>query len=478
MKDEYTDGFFNVSREHGFLPIQIIKELPANYKLLVDLCNELPYIKKNNQFGILHYPNLIYEEVKKLPNLISSIDALESLHFENRIFILQTLFRYYSFLVSSYCLEPTYNSYIRNKSYEKARTVIPHNIAEPYCKVAELLGCYPWLEYHYSYGLGNFKILNYKEDYNYELEDIEAESLFCGDRDEINFIKVHILINLYTPQLINNLYDVFDGIQMNHSDLIIEALKKLNRCVHNMNEKRKLMWTNSDTGRYGAYRIFLMGSEGNDKIFGDGLLYENVNEDRVKYRGETGAQDDIIPTLDIFTGVTKFYPDTILTKYLHNLRDYRPKVIIDFFNDLEQESINLKDKIIALCGKRGLIYFLAIVNEIYLFRNGHWQFVQNYIMNNTEYNVATGGTPLNMWLPNQIKACLDCMDDILSEYSWEAKFISFETKLEVEDIQLLEKLRMEQNRKRKLLDEQLEELKKKMYDLQKIINSNDEFKDD
>jgi len=255
MKDEYTDGFFNVSREHGFVPIQIIKELPANYKLLVDLCNELPYIKKNNQFGILHYPNLIYEEVKKLPNLISSIDALESLHFENRIFILQTLFRYYSFLVSSYCLEPTYNSYIRNKSYEKARTVIPHNIAEPYCKVAELLGCYPWLEYHYSYGLGNFKILNYKEDYNYELEDIEVESLFCGDRDEINFIKVHILINLYTPQLINNLYDVFDGIQMNRSDLIIEALKKLNRCVHNMNEKRKLMWTNSDTGRYGAYRI-------------------------------------------------------------------------------------------------------------------------------------------------------------------------------------------------------------------------------
>ena len=252
----------------------------------------------------------------------------------------------------------------------------------------------------------------------------------------------------------------------------------MNTCVHNMNEKRQLMWTNSDTSRYGAYRIFLMGSVGNDKIFDDGLLYENVKEERVKYRGETGAQDDIIPTLDIFTGVIKFYPDTVLTKYLHDLRDYRPKVIIEFFNDLEKESINLKDRIFDLCGNRGLIYFLAIVNEIYLFRNGHWQFVQNYIMNNTEYNVATGGTPLNMWLPNQIKACLDCMDDILSEYSWEAKFISFETKLEVEDIQLLEKLRMEQNRKRKLLDEQLEELKKKMYDLQKIINSNDEFKDD
>ena len=34
-------------------------------------------------------------------------------------------------------------------------------------------------------------------------------------------------------------------------------------------------------------------------------------------------------------------------------------------------------------------------------------------MSNTKYNVATGGTPLNLWLPNQIKACLDKMNEIL-----------------------------------------------------------------
>ena len=476
MKDAYTDGFFNVSRENGFLPIQVVKELPSCYQSLVDLCNELPILKKDNRFGILHYPNLICDKIKELPNLLSSVDTLESLQFDNKIFILQTLFRYYSFLVSSYCLEPTYNSYIKDKTYEKARTIIPQNIAEPYCKVAELLGCYPWLEYHYSYGLGNFRLINYKEDYNYELEDVEVESLFCGDTDEINFIKVHILINLCTPYLITYLYDLFENIKMNRADSTIETLKNLNTCVHNINEKRKLMWKNSNTDRYGAYRIFLMGSEGNDKIFGEGLLYENVKEERVKYRGETGAQDDIIPTLDILTGVTQFYPDTVLTKYLHDLRDYRPKIIIEFFNDLENESKNLKDRIFDLCGKRGLIYFLSIVNEIYVFRNGHWQFVQNYIMNNTEYNVATGGTPLNMWLPNQIKACLDCMDDILFSIN-EPKLVSVETELEGEDILLLGNLRLEQDRKRRLLDVQLNELKKKMYDLQKIIDSNEELGD-
>ena len=105
-------------------------------------------LKKINRFGILYYPNLIYEKVKELPNLISTINICEN---DSSLtpFILQTLFRYYSFLTSSYCLEPTYNSYLKDKTYDKARTLIPQNIAEPYSKVAKLLGCYPWLEYHF-----------------------------------------------------------------------------------------------------------------------------------------------------------------------------------------------------------------------------------------------------------------------------------------------------------------------------------------
>ena len=477
MREEYTDGFFNVSRKFGFLPMKTtFKDIPNSYQPLVDLCNELPIIKKDNRLGILHYPNLICEKIKDIPNLISEITMLETTDPSDKIFILQTLYRHYSFLVSSYCLEPTYNSYLKDKTYDKARTTIPQNIAEPYCKIAELLGCYPWLEYHYSYGLGNYTILNHREDYDYELEDIDAESLFCGDTDEINFIKVHILINLYTPQLIGSLFDIFNHLHEKQPIQLVQSLKDMNHCIHKINKKRKVMWENSNCDRYGAYRIFLMGSEGNEKIFDDGLLYENVNEEKVKYRGETGAQDDIIPTLDIFTGIIKYYPENILTKYLHNLRDYRPGVIIEFFNDLEKESSNIKEKIYELCGNKGLIYLLAIVNEIYLFRNGHWQFVQNYIMKNTTYNVATGGTPLNMWLPNQIEACLNCMDDILFMIN-ESKLVSFKNNLDQEDIELFHYIRIEQDRKRRLLNIQLDELKKKMCNLQKVIDSNKDFKD-
>ena len=439
MKTEYTDGYFNVSKKYGFLPIHYClndNNFPINFKVLKNFCDNLPIIKKDNRFGTLYYNNKIEEKIKELPNLINEINKIELIDSDKDILmecsggindkiwdekypkklIYQTLFRYYAFLTSTYCLEPTYNSYMKDKTYDKARTIIPNNIAEPFCKIADLLGCYPWLEYHYSYGLGNYTIIRKRKDCNYKLEDIRAESLFCGDTDEINFIKVHILINLYSPILISSIFDILTNIHIGNSSDVIKNLKSLMECVQNMNEKRKYMWDNSDKVRYGAYRIFLMGHTGNEKIFDKGVLYEDnegINQEYVQYRGETGAQDDIIPTLDIFTGVTKYYPENILTKYLYELRDYRPKVIIEFFNDLEKESNDLTLKIFEICGVRGLIYLLVIVNEIYLFRNGHWLFVKKYIMSNTKYNVATGGTPLNLWLPNQIKACLDKMNEIL-----------------------------------------------------------------
>ena len=433
MKTKYTDGYFNVSKKYGFLPMHIClnnTNFPNNFKVLKDLCENLPIIKKDNRFGVLYYKNQIEEKVKELPNLINEINKIEADNSKDEIIIecggekcgkrlipkkiiYQTLFRYYAFLTSTYSLEPTYNSYMKDKTYDKERTTIPKNIAEPFCKVANLLGCYPWLEYHYSYGLGNYTITNRREDNDYKLEDIKVESLFCGDMDEINFIKVHILINLYTPVMIGSIFDILSNIHIGNSLEVIKNLVSLMDCVQNMNEKRKYMWENSDKVRYGAYRIFLMGHIGNEKIFDNGILYEGMNDEYVKYRGETGAQDDIIPTLDVFTGITKYYPENILTKYLYELRDYRPEVIVDFFNDLEIESKDLTIKISDLCGIKGLIYLLVIINEIYLFRNGHWQFVKKYIMSNTKYNVATGGTPLNLWLPNQIRACLDKMNEIL-----------------------------------------------------------------
>jgi indoleamine 2,3-dioxygenase len=67
---------------------------------------------------------------------------------------------------------------------------------------------------------------------------------------------------------------------------------------------------------------------------------------------------------------------------------------------------NLFNYLVNLNNKLPLIFLLGIVAEVYKFRFRHFNFVKKYIMENTKYPVATGGTPIHTWLPNQLKAVM------------------------------------------------------------------------
>jgi indoleamine 2,3-dioxygenase len=54
------------------------------------------------------------------------------------------------------------------------------------------------------------------------------------------------------------------------------------------------------------------------------VLYEGVNDERRFYRGETGANDSIIPTLDNLLQLTDMMPNNPLTEALKDFRSYRP----------------------------------------------------------------------------------------------------------------------------------------------------------
>ena len=78
-----------------------------------------------------------------------------------------------------------------------------------------------------------------------------------------------------------------------------------------------------------------------------------------------------------------------------DLRQYRPKCIQAFFKELAQQMQKnpLVDRLIKTQNYKGMQELMRVYEEIYAFRNGHWQFVQKYIMQNTAYPKATGGTP-------------------------------------------------------------------------------------
>jgi indoleamine 2,3-dioxygenase len=96
-----------------------------------------------------------------------------------------------------------------------------------------------------------------------------------------------------------------------------------------------------------------------------------------------------------------------------DMRDYRPKPFRDLLSWVYENNQDIIDKLLDTGDERTSEILLKIYKEIYNFRNGHWQFVQKYIMAQTKYPKATGGTGIINWLPNQIKATIDAMESVL-----------------------------------------------------------------
>ncbi len=467
LKSNYSDDFFDVSQEYGFLPSSLPLEiLPDPYTPLQQLLDEMPVVLGENKFGLLNTPNAIADAVNALPNLIDHVTK------EYDVRIIQALFRGYSFLASAYTLEPSFQHYRKTGDYGKARNILPAQIAQPFCEVAEKLDVYPWMDYHYAYSLGNFR----KKDHSLGLEwtNLDMCVRFSGQPDEVGFIMLHVDINQHSPDLVGSVYHTLKAINKNDQIAATNWLDKNYQTMVHMNARRREMWKASRWQYYNDFRIFIMGVKGNEEIFGDGVTYTGVWDEPKQFRGQTGAQDDIIPMEDIFSGVIRYYPQNELTKYLLDLRTYRPKCIQHFFIDLEESVKSIDEKgIIGILYKNknaeGLCLLLGILEEIYHFRNGHWQFVQKYIMANTPYAKATGGTPITSWLPNQLKAVMFQMEDTINMIDSLNEHISDQAR----KILTLNKQTLDQ--KRSLLEEQLELIKQQAFSAEKVFELNKNY---
>lgn len=449
----YTDGFFSVDETNGFLPIRPpLASLPETFTDLQILTDSLK--------DLIKVPDAIVGSVLALPNYLSEVSA------QTDPFVLQALFRAYTFVASAYTLELAYQEFVKSGEYGQARKSLPPNIAQPLDAVGLKLDVYPWLDYHYAYSLGNYV----KKDPSGSLDwrNLQMACSFTGGQDETGFIMVHVYINELSPQLIQ-------GIKTHDLKLVAQT-------IQSMNSRRREMWEASRHERYNDFRVFIMGIKGNNKIFGDGVVYEGCDDLNPSpkacksgpraYRGQTGAQDNIIPTLDIFTGIVDYYPQNQLTDYLMDLRSYRPVCVQKYLSDLRDRynSEPLITQLIETNNVEGLVWLLEIVDQVYLFRNGHWQFVQKYIMSNVKYAFATGGTPITTWLINQIEAVLEYERIIIGQI----KLMG----LASDDQVILDTwagLEAGYSKKIQLLQTQVAELAKADYDIKLVYGKNQEL---
>ena len=450
--ENYSDNFFEVNHKNGFLPKNSpLAVLPKKYTELQVLIDEMPIKKDDGTDGLLSRRGGIEEAIGNLSNLKHLVIE------EKDVFLIQALFRAYSFLTSAYLLAPAHFNYIETKKYGKAHTVLPSQIAEPFVIVSEKLDVYPFIDYHYSYSLGNY--IKIDKSKGYEWENLAMAAKFSGMDDERGFIMLHVDINQHSPELVGSILDYLKADDEKNVNL---SLSKCLSAMKKINERRQVMWQASRWKHYNDFRVFIMGIKGNDEIFGDGVIYEGVSDKPVQYRGQTGAQDNIIPTADIFTGVIGYYPTNDLTKYLLDLRSYRPKCIQNFLSDIKDEMGNnrLFNNLKESENEEGFCLLLQILDEIYYFRNGHWQFVQKYIMANTKYAKATGGTPIISWIPNQITAVLNYMSDVIDLIPTGTKHLNKDSYLD------------SINKKKDLLNKQLQLLHGDDYNADEVFSLN------
>ena len=464
IKKEYSDGFFNVSKQNGFLPQSIpLEKLPQHYSQLQNILDNMP-VKINDKSGYLDIPGAIHNAVKSLPNYFEKVSK------EKDIMLIQALYRGYCFLASAYTLEPSFQHFRQTGDYGKAQNVLPIQIAQPFVEVSNKLDVFPWLDYHYAYSLGNFKKINKSGDHKWSNLDMCVR--FSGQPDEVGFIMLHVDINQHSPSLVGSVINVLHALNEKNLTSSVSFLKENFQTMKLMNSRRREMWKASRWNHYNDFRVFIMGVKGNEELFGSGVTYEGVWDEPKQFRGQTGAQDDIIPMEDIFSGVIKHYPKNELTKYLIDLRSYRPKCIQEFFKDLE-ETVNelskegISDVLSKQNNSEGLCYLLGILEEIYHFRNGHWQFVQKYIMTNTKYAKATGGTPIISWLPNQMKAVMKEMHNVID-------LIEINN-LSSEASDLYNNVKNKIDKKVELLNHQLELINKKSFSADKVFELNKKY---
>jgi len=467
LQASYTDGFFNVSAAHGFLPaVPPLIALPTAYQALQDVLDNMPIQLGNEQNGYLHFPGKIHEVANQLPNYLAQVKE------ESDIRIIQALYRGYAFLTSAYTLEPAFQHFKQTGTYGKANNLLPANIAQPFVAVCEKLNVFPWLDYHYGYSLGNFYKIN--PEGSLEWDNLHMCVKFSGQPDEAGFILLHVDINQFSPNLVGSVLATLAAVEANAINQVEAGLDKNLETLTQMNIRRKEMWKASRWQHYNDFRVFIMGVKGNEEIFGEGVTYTGVWDTPQQFRGQTGAQDDIIPMEDIFTGVAKYYLKNELTDYLLDLRKYRPHCVQSFFIDLEEQVKQVHPK--GLAGylsehklATGLTRLLGILEQIYHFRNGHWQFVQKYIMANTPYAKATGGTPITTWLPNQITAVLQQMEEVIHSIN------QLTTAPDEKGIQLLRNNQTTLQHKKQLLAEQLSMVSKETYSADTLFSLNSQY---
>ena len=278
---------------------------------------------------------------------------------------------------------------------------LPAAIAAPWVKAATILERPPILSYA-SYCLENWYRINSKDPIS--LENVALITNFLGGVDEDWFVTIHVCIEdaargaIKAAKMISSLdassdqNDLVKGLC-----LIKDSMKAVNEIFKRMPEKC------DPYIYYHRVRPFIFGTKDNPDL-PNGLIYEGeFNNQPQFYRGETGAQSSIIPSLDGALQIE--HTNDNLRHYLNEMREYMPKPHRQFIGELEANS---QVRSLIKDSRDASQRYNDCLEEIRAFRALHLEYAGTYIHKQSQIKnpfgtggstiTGTGGTPFMNYL--------------------------------------------------------------------------------
>lgn len=268
------------------------------------------------------------------------------------------------------------------------------------------------------FSLYNWKKVNPSGGVTYD--NLQLVRSFSGEASESGFILVHVAMVAHTKNIVKHCLEILEHCRNTDREAFNVALRGYQQTMRRINMEMETMWKHSKPEDYEKFRTFIMGIKG-QPMFPGGVHYERrdpktgevVKMGPFEFRGESGANDSIIPTCDNLLQLTESMPNNPLTEILKDFRTYRPVQHNTWLTFVQENAKLLGVKNYALSDNTSAFLYLTILDEVRDFRNRHWNFTKEYILRRTMHPVATGGSPIVTWLPNQLSVVLKGMEEVL-----------------------------------------------------------------
>ena len=284
----------------------------------------------------------------------------------------------------------------------EARDRIPSGVAVPWYQVSEKLGRPPILSYA-SYALHNWRRI--EADGPIAIGNVSLLQNFLAGVDEEWFILVHVDIEAKAAQVLAAVVQAQAAVRADQADVLAVQFNSLARALEGIYETLSRMPENCDPYiYYHRVRPYIHGWKDHPAL-PNGVIYEGVDAydgQPQRFRGETGAQSSIVPTLDAALGVS--HRADPLRPYLVEMRTYMPPAHRDFIKAVEdgppvrhyviknRQDGTLRDA------------YNQCLSLLERFRSQHLEYAANYIQKQSlrsPYNPTergTGGTPFLPYL--------------------------------------------------------------------------------